>query len=362
MDGSVSRRTVISWSLALMGGGLLAACTQPQAPAAPAPTQPAVPTPQPVPTVPAQAQAPVVAAPKSISIRFNWTYKGEFTPFFVAQEKGFYRDAGLQVELGEGKSGTQAMQVVAAGNDQFGYVPSVQVVQGITQGMPVKSIATLGKTTGMCWAAWPDIPLDGAKSLEGHKVSISTASTFFQVWDAFARKFGVDESKVDAVNVDPSARVGLFLSRQVDIMADIFTANDLVIVQNRAPEQLNVLKVADLNFDPLGYMLVANQSVINSDSGLVKAFVSATLKGFSAMLDNPADATAIMVRLYGDRLGADVLDGQIKNLIPMVVSKPVLGRVDAAAWQQTLQLLQDAGVIDKPLPLETYMTNDFVSG
>jgi NitT/TauT family transport system substrate-binding protein len=348
MHTAMTRRTAIRLSLALMSGSLLAACGQTSTPVQPVSTPPPQPT-----------QAPA-AGPKPVSIRFNWTYKGEFTPFFVAQEKGFYSEAGLQVELGEGRSGTQAMQVVAAGNDQFGYVPSIQVVQGINQGMPVKSIAALGKNTGMCWAAWPDIALNGPKSLEGHKVSISTASTFFQVWEAFARRFDVDVNKVEVVPADPSARVGLFLSRQVEIMADIFVANDLVIVQNRTTEPLNVLKLADLGFDPLGYLLVANQSVIDGDKNLVRAFHAATFKGFQAMLDNPAEATGIMVGLHGDRLGADVLDGQVKNLIPMVVRDPGLGRVDAGAWDQTLQLLQEAGVIDKKLALDAYATDEFI--
>src|SRR5215212_2696280 len=132
----VSRRTFVRGSLLLFGAGLgsslLAACggqqpaptavppkpTEAAKPAAP-PAQPA----QPAPAAPAQpavqpaAQAPGGAKTKNVSIRFNWTIKGEFTPFFVAQEKGFYKDAGLQVELGEGKSGTQAVQVVGSNND-----------------------------------------------------------------------------------------------------------------------------------------------------------------------------------------------------------------------------------------------------
>jgi ABC-type nitrate/sulfonate/bicarbonate transport system permease component len=113
---------------------------------------------------------------------------------------------------------------------------------------------------------------------------------------------------------------------------------------------------------PLGYLLVANQSVIDGDKGLARAFVSATIRGFQAMLDNPANATEIMVRLHGERLGADVLDGQVKNLVPMVVREPALGRVESGAWAQTLQLLQGAGVIDKQLELNAYTTDEFVGG
>ena len=146
--------------------------------------------------------ARAVAGPqrKKATLRLNWTAKGEFTPLYVAREKGFFEEQGLDVEILEGKSGTQAVQVVGTGNDTFGFVPSIQVVQGINQGIPVKVTGTFGQVTGMCWASWPDVPLGGPKALEGRKVSISSASTFFQVWPAFARKHKLDLARIEAVN------------------------------------------------------------------------------------------------------------------------------------------------------------------
>jgi NitT/TauT family transport system substrate-binding protein len=298
----------------------------------------------------------------NVSLRFNWTVKGEFTPLFVAREKGFYKDQGINVDLREGKSGTQAAQVVATGNDQFGYIPSIQVIEGINQGMPLLTVATCGKNTGMCWASWPDIPLSGPKSLEGHKVSISTSSTFFQVWEGFARKFHVDKSKVDVASPDPSARVGLFLHHQLDIMADIFWANDFVILQQEAGTDLNVLKLADLNFDPIGYVLVVNKGLLQKDKDLVRRFTQATLKGFQYMLDHPDEATQIMTKLYGKRLGKDVIAGQVKNMLQLINNKPVLGKSEDQPWNHSLDLLSTSGVIDKKLPLDQYFTNEFISG
>lgn len=356
---AVNRRRFLGTSLAVLGAGLgtslLAACQAAAPAAAPATAKPA-------PAVAATQQAaPAAAGAKKVSVRFNWTVKGEFTPFFVAREQGFYREAGLEVDLLEGKSGTQAAQVVSTGNDHFGYIPSIQVIQGINQGMPLQTIATLGRNTGMVWASWPDVPLTGPKSLEGRKVSISSSSTFFQVWDAFARKFNVDKSKVEVVSSDPSARVGLFLARQLDIMADIFFANDYVILQTRTKDKLNLLKLADLDFDPIGYLLVANKSVMQSDKGLVKAFTQATLRGFQATLDRPDQATQIMTRLYGEQLGAAVIDGQVKNLLLLVNREPALGRSEQAPWNRSLDLLQESGVIDKKLALDQYFTNELVA-
>jgi NitT/TauT family transport system substrate-binding protein len=301
------------------------------------------------------------AAPvKRASLRFNWTYKGEFAPFFVAREKGFYREQGVELALEEGKSGTQAVQVVGAGSDQFAYVPSVQVIKGINEGVPLTTIAALGRWTGMVWAAWPDVPLQSPKDLEGRRVSISAASTFFQVWPAFARRFNIDMAKVEVVQPDPAARFGLFTTRKVDILADLFLANDYIIIQSLVPERLNVLKLSDYNFDPLGYLLVVNRSVLQRDPNLVRRIVTATLKGFQATIDNPNEAAEIMARLFGDRIKPEILRGQVQQLVPMIVRQPALGQAPDTDWARSLTILFTSGVIDKRLPLAEYRTNEFV--
>lgn len=301
-----------------------------------------------------------VGAASSVSVRFNWTMKGEFTPFVVARDKGFYRDAGVDAQLAPGTSGTQAAQSVALGHDQFGYIPSIQVIEGITkQQMPLRSIAECGTFTGMCWASRPDVALNGPKALEGHRVSISPASTFFQVWDAFANKFGVDKSKVQVVGADPSARVGLFLDGRVDIMADIFYANDLVILQSKVKEKLNVFRLEQVGFDPLGYLLVANTSLIGSDANLVKAFTQATLRGLAYTQQHPDDAADIMSR-SGVQLSSSVIAGQVHNLQSLINARPVLGKNESGGWKRSLEILQGAGVIEKALDQAAYYTNQFV--
>ncbi len=299
---------------------------------------------------------------KQAGVRFNWTIKGEFTPFFVAREKGYYEAAGVNLQLLEGKSGTQAVEVVGTGRDAFGYVPSVQVIEAINNGIPIKTVAALGRYTGMCWASWPNVPLARPRDLEGRRVSISPSSTFFQVWPAFSRVFGIDTGKVDVVHVDPSARVGLFLSRKIDIMADIFWANDYVILTVKAPEPLNLLKLSDLNFDPLGYLLAVNTRVLARDPDLVKRVTEATLKGFRYTVDHPDEAIALMTRLYGERLGDKVIEGQVRNLIPMINRQPALGKAAPDAWQRSLTILYTSGVITKRLALADYYTDAFVPG
>jgi NitT/TauT family transport system substrate-binding protein len=249
---------------------------------------------------------------------------------------------------------------VAVGHDDFGYIPSIQVIEGINREMPIRTIATCGNFTGMCWAARANVPLTGPKSLEGRKVSISPSSTFFQVWDAFAKKFGVDKSKVDVVGADPSARVGLFLDGRVDVMADIFQANDLIILEQKVKEKLNVFRLAQVEFDPLGYLLVTNGATIKNDPGKVKAFTDATLRGLQYVHDHPDDAARIIAHAY-DNLAPAVYLGQVREFAKLINAKPVAGKNEGPAWSRSLDLLRNAGVIDHALDQGQYYTNQFVA-
>ena len=180
------------------------------------------------------------------------------------------------------------------------------------------------------------------------------------MWPAFARKHKLDLGKIEAVNADPSARNGLFLSRRLDIMADIFVANDFVILESRAKQKLNLLRLSDLEFDPVGYVLIVHRPVMERDPDLVKRFTRATQKGFQHMVDSPKEAVAIMTKLYGERLGPEIIEGQVSRLLTLVNREPGLGVSSDRAWERSLELLREAGVIDKKLPLAEYFTNDFV--
>jgi len=84
--------------------------------------------------------------------------------------------------------------------------------------------------------------------------------------------------------------------------------------------------------------------------------------GFRYTIDHPDEAIAIMTKLHGDLLGAKVIEGQVRNLIPLLNQKPVLGKAAPDAWARSLTILYSSGVIRKRLALGDYYTDAFVGG
>jgi NitT/TauT family transport system substrate-binding protein len=297
-----------------------------------------------------------------VKLRLNWQMKGEFTPFIVAVEEGFFRAEGLDVKVLEGSSATQALQSVATGQDDLAYVPSVQLIEAVNQGMPLKAIATVVKVDSMAMVSQSAIPLSSPADLQGRTVEISAASTFSQIWLAFAHKNGIDVGKVNVVRVAPGARFSLLLDGKVDVLADIFMTNEYPVLQAKTGHTLNTLKIGDWGFKLLGYTLVAADKLQRDRPDVLKHFNAAAIQGFRFTMGHPVEASAIAVKAYSSVLPVETTKGQVQQLVTYLEqgqpSKLFSG--GAEGWQQTLAVLKDSGVIAEQKPLSTYYTNAFV--
>jgi NitT/TauT family transport system substrate-binding protein len=299
---------------------------------------------------------------KKLLLRLNWQIKGEFAPFIVAVEKGYFREEGLDVAVGPGTSATQALQSVASNNDDLAYVPSVQLVQAVNNGMPVKVVATVVKVDSMGMVAPSTIPLSKPTDLEGRTVEISAASTFSQIWPAFAAKNKIDVSKVKVVSVAPGARFNLLLSGKVDMLADIFMTNEYPVLQSKVSAPLNTLRVGDWGFKLIGYTLVASTRLIDASPDLIARFNRAMAKAFKFCMDNPAEAAAIAAKAHPEALDAKTTEAQLRQLADFIKqggAGPMFAGSDEG-WQATLDILKSTGVVDKVKAPGDYYTNAFV--
>lgn len=307
--------------------------------------------------------APATAA-DSVSLRLNWQMKGEFAPFIVGVEKGFFRDQGLDVRVQEGSSGTQALQAVAGGQDDFAYVPSVQLIEAINHGMPVKAVATVGKVDSMGMVSLSDVPLKTPKDIEGRTVEITATATFSQIWSAFARKNNIDESKVTVVRVAPGARFNLLLTKKVDVLADIFMTNEYPVLQKQVGQQpLNTMVVGDWGFRLIGYTLATQQKTIDDKPDLVKRFNVAAAKAFKFTIEHPDEAAQIASAAYPKVLFADTTLGQVKELVSFLgrgEPKRLFAGSDEG-WRSTIDILAPPVAGAAPAkPVSDYYTNAFV--
>src|SRR3990172_1990220 len=90
------------------------------------------------------------AARESVSVRLNWFAAGYSAPFYIGVDKGWYRDASLDVTVQEGQGSGPTAQQVAAGRTTFGFISADALIRVVAQGAPLKMVAALAQTNGYC--------------------------------------------------------------------------------------------------------------------------------------------------------------------------------------------------------------------
>ena len=96
--------------------------------------------------------------PEKLQFRLNWTLYGEHAPFFVAREKGFYKEEGLDVEILEGSGSTTVAQLVANMTNPIAYVDAATMMRGVGAGMPIKAVGVTLQQSPMSFIYRADAP------------------------------------------------------------------------------------------------------------------------------------------------------------------------------------------------------------
>src|SRR5262249_7449079 len=243
---SLSRRGLLTLLASAAATSLLAAC----APAA-----------APTPVAPAPAPAVQGAPPEreDVSVRLDWIPGSHHAPFYVALDKGWYAEQGLDVEVGAGNGSGQAAQLVAAGQATFGHVEGGALLRAIGSGMPLKSVALAGAKTPLGYAYATDV-IRTPKDLEGKTYAGVLASATHQVWPAFAEINGIDTKSVTVVNVAANSSTQIVSAGKADFTDAAVGSGAFTIGENARPAATILL--ADYRLRYVRHASVANNATI----------------------------------------------------------------------------------------------------
>ena len=155
---------------------------------------------------------PSYAADK-VSLKLDWTPHGMHAAIFLAQQKGWFQNAGLDVTIEDGNGSVVTVQLVAAGQFDFGHASLSPVAIARGKGIPVISVAGFVRKSDMGVVVPVGSNLRTAKDLEGRKVAYTAGSLEGPFVGAF---FGASRPKVELMNVDAATKIGTYLSGSAD--------------------------------------------------------------------------------------------------------------------------------------------------
>jgi NitT/TauT family transport system substrate-binding protein len=297
-------------------------------------------------------------AQDNVNVRFSWKMKGEYGPFYMAQEDGQYAKEKLTVRMGEGAGAQAALGALLQGQEDVVILPAIFALTAISKGMPVKLIALYHPKTPIGIISFPDKPVKVPKDLEGKSIAHSVGETGTSYLDVFCKINGVDCSKINKVQVNAQSRMPQFLQKQVDLVS-VYANNDLPLIEAQTKQKFVVLDMTQYGFAVPGLAAVTSDALIASKPDVLKRWLKATGQGVADMKKNNDAATKAMIKNWSGAPDSGVVATQVKvtaDSIPVVSGKPI-GWIDEKVVTDALDLLKSANEIDAPKPAATYYTN-----
>jgi len=280
----------------------------------------------------------------------------QFAPLYVAIDKGFFKDAGIDVTLDYSMENDN-VALVGAGQLQFAIVSGEQVLLGRGKGLPVVYVADWYQQYPVGVVSLADQNITKPSDLAGKKIALpGLYGANYIGLDALLFYAGLDESKVTLDSVG-FTQVETLASKR-DSIASIYVANEPIQLRAQG-YAVNVMPVSDY-VDLIGNGLITNAQTLKDDPDLVQRMVTAFLKGIQYTIDNPDEAYTISMK-YVDGLKADdTVQHQVLAASIEEWKADRMGYSQPEGWTNMQNVLLKMGLLDKPLDLTQAFTNQFI--
>ena len=290
---------------------------------------------------------PAPAAEK-MTVILDWFVNPDHAPLIVAREKGFFADAGLEVELIAPADPNDPPKLVAAGKFDLAVSYQPQLHVQVAEGLPLARIATIVATPLNTLVVLADGPVTKIADLKGRKVGFSVGGFEEALLAAMLSGAGLGLGDVTLVNVNFSLSPSL-ITGQVDAVIGAFrnfelNQMDLVGKPGRAfyPEELGVPAYDEL-------IVVANSGTLKDPR--LRRFVDALERGVQFLINHPDDSWRLFVGAYKD-LDDELNRRAWRDTLPRFALRPAA--LDSARYRRFARFLKAQKLIEVIPPLETY--------
>jgi len=289
-----------------------------------------------------------------VYVRLKWIYQAQFAGFFTAEQKGFYREQGIDVILTPGGAESPSIQMVAGGGEQFGVTGMSQLMEARAKGVPVVALAVIYRKNPLIWFSVNE-DVNSAEDLVGRKVGVTIGSNSDILFKAMLKKAGIDIEKVERVPV--TYDISPVLTGQVDAYEG-YIINQPVTAREKGFETY-IINPVDYGVNFYADTLFTTEKIIKENPDLVKRFVKATLEGWEYAYSHPDEAVNYTL-MYSDQLTREhetaMMQASLELLRPD--DKPI-GMIDRQVLEEMHDLLISNNILKNPLDLDSLYTTQF---
>lgn len=304
------------------------------------------------------------AKAEKLTLRLDFAPWGIHAAMHLAKEKGWFKQAGIEVDVQDGKGTLNTIQLVAAGQIDVGQVQLGPMAVAREKGLPVKSFAGFARKGDLA------VLVDAAKGpkditeLKGKKLVTFAFSPWVPFIDAYLKTAGLDRSSVKVTMVAPPAMVPSFASGDVDGFMSLAPFGEPLVAKTRPARSL---LLADAGIAFPSYGLIATEDTIAKRADDLQKLADVQVRAWEYIYNGHIDeaVAAILSQRPDTRLPAAALKGQVEAYRRFFHTKHSQGLKFGVQtekdWMDAIASMERAGVIKAGHKPSEYYTNKLLS-
>lgn len=245
---------------------------------------------------------------KDVTFMLDWTISGTHAPFFIPLDKGYYKEAGLNVRIDRGTGAANTAANVASGVYDFGWA-DVATMIGFNAQNPEKELTLVYihfQDSPLAVVSFKKAGIRNLKDLEGKVVGDQPGSATGAVIDVLTKAGTPEEIKINRKFTSPQMREPMLIKGDVDAIMAFDVSSVMTLVDLGVPkDQISILKYSDIGFDAYGTGLWVRRDFLEKNPKTIAAMVKAINKGTKDAIADPRAAAELMKK-HNELLNVDI--------------------------------------------------------
>ena len=295
-----------------------------------------------------------------VTLALDWYPNSNHLGLYIAEEKGYFAEEGLEVKLYTPVDPSTVLQIVGAGRDEFGISYQPDVLLARAQGVPVVSVAGMVQHPLNSVMALESSGISSPADLVGKKVGYPGIPTNEPLLDTMLKADGARGLEdVELVNVGFDLATAL-ISGTVDAIVGAYWTHESILLENEG-HPVTIMKMEDWGVpDYYELVLVASEDTVKERPDVIERFLRALRRGYADASADPQAGVDILkgaeeeVDLAIERPGADLL-------APLWKTDSVgFGTQEKGRWETFTQWMQKEGLLSADIKAEDAFTDRFL--
>jgi NitT/TauT family transport system substrate-binding protein len=293
----------------------------------------------------------------AVTLRLQWKLQAQFAGYYVALDKGYYRDAGLDVTIAEGGYGKDGIVTVIYEIEEFG---TKWMADLIGENVDFISLANIVKKNGLVLISKKEKGIRTPEDFVGKRVSTWFIGNEYQLY-SLLKKQNIPLEDVEIVA--QKFNMNQFYDDKVDV-ASAMVYNELEEVAQNVypPEALNIIDFADYNISFPGQCIFTSRGYSEKNPDICRKFTQASIKGWDYAIDHPEEAVAILLK-YDKKgeLDSDLQLTQMKHMINLIEREEYpIGWHRREDFEKIVEVFMENDVLETSPDIDKLYTNEFV--